>query len=98
MWKTVVGGETQIALSKVTKILKYVKTSECGKLRNGFKIEKFVVLAENFEQQTDCSRYKRKISQSRKLALLSKRKPYHGAINNRPRNFRTAPKKYFRFH
>ena len=34
----------------------------CRKLRNGFKIEKFLVLAECFEQQTDCSRYRRKIA------------------------------------
>ena len=28
--------------------------------------EKFVVLTEHFEEQTDCSRYRRKINQSRK--------------------------------
>ena len=92
----------------VTKILKYVRTNGCRKLRDGFKIEKFVVLAEYFEQQTDCSRYRRKISRSRKrplyswrnihLSLLSKRKPCHGAINSWPLHIRTALKKYFQFH
>ena len=47
------------------KILKYVRTNGCRKLRNGFKIEKFVALAEYFEPQKDCSRFRRKISQSR---------------------------------
>ena len=32
---------------------------------NIFEIEKFDALAEYFDQQTDCSRYRRKISQSK---------------------------------
>ena len=31
------------------------------------------------------------------LSLSNKWKPYHGAINRRPRNSRTALEKYFRF-
>ena len=69
--------------------------------------EKFVVLAEYFEEQTDCTRYRRKISQSRKilcrgisriyLSISNKWKPCHRAINSRPRNLRTALEKYFQF-
>ena len=43
----------------VTEILKF-RTNWCRKWRKTFKIEKFVVLAEYFEQQTDCNRYRRK--------------------------------------
>ena len=32
-------------------------------------MQKFVVLAEYFEQKTDCNIYRRKINQSRKIAL-----------------------------
>ena len=31
-------------------------------------------------------------------SLSSKWKPYHGAINSRPRNLRAALEKYFQFH
>ena len=34
-------------------------TNGYGKLRNKFKIEKFVVLAGYLEQQPDCNRYKK---------------------------------------
>ena len=92
----------------VTKILRCFRTSGCRKwIRNRFKNKKFVVLAEYFEQQTNCSRYRRKISQSRRilcggisriyLSLSNKWKPCQGAINSRPRNLRTALEKYFRF-
>ena len=50
----------------LTNILKYFRTNRYKKRRNIFKIEKFVVLPENFSEQTDCSRYRRKISQSRR--------------------------------
>ena len=36
---------------------------------NIFEIEKFVALAEYFDQQTDCSRYRRKISQSKEKSF-----------------------------
>ena len=69
-----------------------------------FKIEKFVVLAEYFEQHTDCNRYRRKISKSRRspswrgissiyISILNKWKPYHGAINSRPGNFKNGTEK-----
>ena len=74
------------------------------KRKKTFKIEKFVVLAEYFEQQTDCSRYRRKISKLRKspscrgigriyISLSNKWKPCHGAINSRPRNFKNGTEK-----
>ena len=83
----------------VAKILTCFQTKWCRKRRKTFKTEKFVVLAEYFEQQTDCSRYRRKISKSRKspsckgigriyISLSSKWKPCHGAINSRTRNFK----------
>ena len=50
----------------VTKFLKYFRSSRCRMWRNTFMIEKFFVLAEYFEQKTDCSRCRRKISQSRR--------------------------------
>ena len=50
----------------VTKILRCFRTSGCRKSRNRHKNKKFVVLAEYFEQQTNCSRYRRKMSQSRR--------------------------------
>ena len=90
-----------------TKILRCFRVSRCWKWKNRFKNKKFVVLAEYFEQQTNCSRYRRKISQSRKspswrnqlyfLSLSNKWKPCHGAINSQPRNLRTALEMYFRF-
>ena len=90
----------------VTKILRCFRTSGCRKSRNRHKNKKFVVLAEYFEQQTNCSRYRRKMSQSRRspssrnqsyLPFLIKWKPCHGAINSRPRNLRTTLEKYFWF-
>ena len=61
---------------------------------NRFKREKFVVLAEYLKQQTDCRRYKRKISKSRRgpswrnqpylTFLINKLRPCHGAINSQP--------------
>ena len=70
--------------------------------------KKFVVFAEYFEQQTNCSRYRKKMSQSREvlrwgispiyLSSSNKWKPCHGAINSRPRKLRTALEKYFLFH
>ena len=43
------------------KILKHFRANGYRKLRNGLKIEEIVVLAEYFEQQIDCSRYRIKI-------------------------------------
>ena len=50
------------------KILKCFRTNGCRKWRNWFKIEKFIVLAEYFEQQADCSGklYGRNICHSRR--------------------------------
>ena len=99
-----------IALGTVTKILKYFKTTGCRKWKNGFKIEELVALAEYFEQQTDCSRYRRKLANQGEvlctrggispihLSLWSKWKPCHRTLNSWPRNLRTALEKYFRFH
>ena len=79
-----------IRYSKI--ILKYFRTNGCRKWRNAFNIENFIVLAEDFGHQTDCSNYIRKVSQSRNalctrggishihLSLSSKWKPCHGAI------------------
>ena len=53
----------------VTKILKFSLTNRCRKWRNRFKREKFVVLAEYSEQQTDCSIYKRKNKQIKKKSF-----------------------------
>ena len=64
-------------------------------MKNKFKKEKFVVLAEYFEQQRDCSRYRGKISQSR--ISLSWRNQSYGAIIGRTCNLRTTLEKYFRF-
>ena len=46
----------------VTKSLKCFRTSGFRKWRNRLKTEKFVVLAEYFEQQTDCSLYWRELA------------------------------------
>ena len=46
------------------EILKCFRTKGCRKQRNRFQIEKFVVLAENFEQYEDWSRYRKKFCQS----------------------------------
>ena len=51
---------------KVTKILRCFSASGCRKYRNRFKNKKSVVLTKYFEQQTNCRRYRRKMSQSRR--------------------------------
>ena len=74
-------------------------------------IEKFVVLAEYFEQQTDWSTdIREKLSNEGEvlrtlggisrihLSLSTKWKSCQGAISSWPRNFRTALERYFRFH
>ena len=90
----------------VIKFLRCCRTNGCMKWRNRFKKERFVVLAEYFEQQTDCSRYRRKICQSMRsppwrnqaLPFLSNKwKTCHRATNSWPHNFRTALEKYFWF-
>ena len=73
-------------------------------------IEKFVVLAEYFEQQTDWSTdIREKLSNEGEvlctlggiscihLSLSTKWKPCQGAISW-PGNLRTALERYFRFH
>ena len=79
----------------------------CRKWRNRFQNKKCVVLAEYFEQQTNCSRYRKKMSHQGEVlrrgispiyfSSSNKWKPCHGAINSRPRNLRTALEKYVRF-
>ena len=93
-WKTLEGSETQNASGTVTKILKYFRTNGCRKWRNGFKTEKFVVLAEYFGQQV--LRTRGGISRIH-LSLSSKWKPCHRAINSQPSNLWMGMKKYFRF-
>ena len=91
--------------TSVTKILRYFRINGCRKWRNRFQKKKFVVLAKYFEQQTDCSRCKRNISQSRRSPLWrnhlyflsNKWKPCHWAKNSWPHNLRTALEKYIRF-
>ena len=51
-------------------------TNVCRKLINSFKIEKFVVLAEYLEQQTDYCRYKRRIRKSTRGPLWRRNQPY----------------------
>ena len=99
-WKT--RRQWNLGRITVTKILKCFRTNGCRKWRNIFNIEKY------FEQQTDCSKYRKKSGNQGEvlrggnnriyLSLSNKRKPCHGAINSRPRNLRTALEKYFRFH
>ena len=92
----------------VATILRCFRTSACRKSRNRVKNKKFVVLAEYFEQQTNCSRYNWKMSQSRGqflrggishiyLSVANKWKASLGAINSWPRNLRTALENYFQF-
>ena len=82
-------------------------TNRCRKWRNRFKIEKPVVLAEYFEQQTDCTRCRKKIANQGEflrggiciyLSLSNKWKLWHGTINSWPHNLRKKLEKYFRFH
>ena len=92
----------------VTEMLKCLMVYGCRKGKNRFEIETFVVLTEYLEQHPDCNRYKRKASKSKRssswrnqsylLSFSNIWKPYHGAINIRPRNLRTALERYFRFH
>ena len=81
----------------VTKILKFFQTNCCRKRGKTFKIQKFVVLAEYFEQQTDRNRYRRKISKSR--IIPSWRGISHIYISSTVGHviLRTALKRYFRF-
>ena len=92
----------------VTKILKCFQTNWCRKRRKTFKIEKFVVLAEYFEQQTDCNRYRRETSKSRRSLREEKSvvfKFLHQTNGNHTKELsrvghvilRTALKRYFRF-
>ena len=89
----------------VTKILKCFQTNWCRKRRKTFKIEKFVVLAEYFEQQTDCNRYRRKISKSRSplwrvvFAFRYQTNGYHATKLSTAGHviIRAALKRYFRF-
>ena len=83
----------------VTKILRCFRTSGCRKSRNRHKNKKFVVLAEYFEQQTNCSRYRRKMSQSTGEVFRRGISPIYLSSSNKwkPRNLRTALEKYFRF-
>ena len=99
-------------LQLVSPLTKELKITSCfcffgffwffrRKRRKTFNMENFVVLAEYFEQQTDCNRYRRNTSQSRRspswrgisriyISLSNKWKPCHGAINSRPRNFKNG--------
>ena len=87
-----------------TKFLKCFQPNWSRKRRKTFKIQKFVVLAQYSEQQTDCNRYRRKISKSRRslswrgisriyIFLSKKWKPCQGAINSRSRNFKNGTEK-----
>ena len=83
-------------------------TFGCRKWKYRYKILKFVILAENFEQQTDSSRCRKKIANQGDapreeisrihLFLSNKWKTCHGAINSLPHYLRTTLEKYFRFH
>ena len=91
----------------VTKILRCFRASGCRKWRKRFKNKKFVVLTEYFEQQKNCSRYRRKMSQSRRRQLwrnqsylpflIKQMETMPRSHNSRPPNLRTALWKYFRF-
>ena len=91
----------------VTKILGCFRASARRKWRNRLKNKRFAVLAEYFEQQTNCSGYRRKISQSRRSPswknqtylpfLIKQMGTMPRAINSRPRNLITALEKYFWF-
>ena len=90
----------------VTKLLRCFRTSGCKKSRNIFKNKKYVVLAECFDQQANCSRYRREISQSRRspswrnqsyLPFLSKQMETMPRSHNGPPKLRTTLEEYFRF-
>ena len=83
-------------------------TGGSRKWRNRFKREKFVVLAEYLEQQTDYCRYK-KVRKSRRGPLWRRNQPYFPFLiqqmetmprsyQQSVRNLRTALEKYFGFH
>ena len=89
--------------------MKCFRTNRCRKWRKTFNIEKFVVLAEYFEQQTNCNRYRRKIGQSRRSPSVEESVvftlPYqtNGNHATEPSTvghviLRTALERYFRFH
>ena len=60
-WKTV-----KLDCITIAEILRCFRTSGCRKSRNRFKNKKFLVLSKYFEQQTNCYRCRRKMSQSRR--------------------------------
>ena len=63
LWKTLKGSEIRSHYSnKYSEMLQDKWMYEIKKI----DLRKKIVLAEYFEQQTDCSRYRRKISQSRR--------------------------------
>ena len=65
--RTLNGIEIRLHYSNtVIRILRSFRTNGRGKWRNRFKNKKIVVSAEYFEQETNCSRYRRKNSQSRR--------------------------------
>ena len=97
LWKTLKGSEIRSHYSnKYSEMLQDKWMYEIKKI----DLRKKIVLAEYFEQQTDCSRYRRKISQSRKsfyLSISNRWKPCHRAINSWPGNLKTKLEKYFWF-
>ena len=75
---------------------------EVGTEETDFRIKKFVILAEYFEQQiaaewANQGKVLRRGISPIYLFSSNKWKPCHGAINSRPRNLRMALEKYFRF-
>ena len=91
----------------VSKSLKCFRTNGCRKWRNRFTIEKFVVLAECFQQEISADIEENLANQGEflrwgtsciYLSLSNKWKSCHGAVNSRPCNLRKALEKYFRVH
>ena len=80
---------------------------DVGNEETDFRRKKIVVLAEYFDQQTNFSRYRRKMSQSRRSPLsgnqsylpflIKQMESMSQRHNSRPHNLRMALKKYFRF-
>ena len=92
-----------------TKTVKCFRTNWFRKWRKAFIFwKKFFVLAEYFEQLTDCNRYRRKISQSRRSPWRNQSYftfPYQTNGNHATKSWtvgqvilRTALERYFRFH
>ena len=90
----------------VIKILRCFRASGSSKWRNRFKNKEFVVLAKYFKKQTNCSRYRRKMSQSRRsplwrnesyLPFFSKQMETIPRSHNGPPKLRTTLEEYFRF-